>query len=222
MNKIFSVSILFILLIAVILAPITLSATKPDWVSVGKYAEYEVILEARDGTRVSGYIKLEVKEVHEDHAVIKVSTNVPEFGSRESDEKWYYSKSFGDIIVNPDELRAGGYPVEDKTVPAGTFKSYKVARGLSTAWYEASTGLLVYAEETTLGGRTIIQLKSTNIIGGFPWLLVLLAIIAVIVAVAVVAVVLVLVFRKALTTASTPTQPPTPETPGASPPPIST
>jgi len=209
-----------ILLITLILAPITLSATKPDWVSVGKYAEYELILEGSDGTRETGYVRIEIKEVYNDHAVLKVSINIPGSGSEDREDTWYYDKSYHGIILNPAGLRAKNYPIEDKSVPAGTFKCYKVERVSGTAWYEVSTGLLVYGEVAVLGARGIVQLKSTNIIGGFPWLL----IIAVIVIVVVVAVVLVVVskIRKVATTAPPPTQPPTPEAPTVQPPPTST
>jgi len=208
-----------ILLVIIILAPTALSASKPNWVSVGKYAEYELILERSDGSRASGYARFEIIEVYDDHAVMKASYENPIDGSTWSrEDTWYYDKSYYDVIINPNELRARNYPIEDKTVPAGTFKCYKVERGSLTIWYEVSTGLTVYGVDKASYGRMIIQLKSTNIIGGFPWLWIMIAVTIVVVVVAVV-LVIVLKARKAATTA--PTQPPAPETLNAPPPPPS-
>ena len=69
MNRVLLVSIL---VVAVMLASITLSASKPDWVAPGKYAEYEVVVKTNE-TELRGVLRWEVKEVHDTYAMVEVT-----------------------------------------------------------------------------------------------------------------------------------------------------
>jgi len=212
MNKTLIVSIL---LIAIILTPTALSASKPSWVAPGKYAEYEVKV---SGFSETGSLRWEIKEVHDTYAMVEISMRIPFTGeSTSSTEKWTYGENLGgDLAIDPSRLNGMNLPVEYKTVPAGTFKCYKYtyANGY-TAWYDTSTGILVAMETTLLGLSATLELKSTNIMG-FPWLWI---IIGVLVVIAVVFIALRAIKRKIATIASTPS--PTPETLPQTPPPSS-
>jgi len=188
--------LLSILLIAAVLAPIALSASKPDWVAPGKYAEYQV---KSSTTSETATLRWEIKEVYDTYAVVAISGKVLgqslsttinwEFGSKITP-----LSSLGPLVVNVDDLKKSNPPMEDKTVPAGTFKCYKVEENIIfatyRAWYEASTGILVAMEVSALGQSVTLELKSTNIISGaLNWMWIV--IIVVVVIVVVVAVVLV-------------------------------
>jgi len=173
MNRVLLVSIL---LIAAVLAPIALSASKPDWVAPGKYAEYEVKISSLSG---SWTVRWEIKEVYDTYAVVEISGQDPFTGeSRSSTENWTYEPSPDFlIIVDPSYLKRMNLPTEYKTVPAGIFKCYKyemesVAFNASywsyTFWYEVSTGILVAAESKEPDRSVTIELKSTNIVSGIP------------------------------------------------------
>jgi len=180
MNRVLLVSIL---VVAVMLAPITLSASKPDWVAPGKYAEYEVVVKTNK-TELRGVLRWEVKEVHDTYAMVEVTGLDPITARNMSTTvKWEYWLDLYGFLTGNNYLRGGSNWREFKKVPAGTFECYKTGYtfmllledgGLMyvsfTAWFETTTGILV-AMEGRAGYREVsMQLKSTNIVEGFQWL----------------------------------------------------
>jgi len=176
MNRVLLVSIL---LIAAVLAPIALSASKPDWVAPGKYAEYKVKTSDSSNTWT---MRWEIKEVHDDYAIVEV-TGIEPGQTTTAKLIWTPSGSVSlvvdsgyidSIAMDPEELKRMNLPTEYKTVPAGIFKCYKYetkgddASYAVAVWYEVSTGILVAAESKASGQSVTAELKSTNIVSGIP------------------------------------------------------
>jgi len=223
MNRVLLVSIL---VVAVMLAPITLSASKPDWVAPGKYAEYEVVVKTNE-TELRGVLRWEVKEVYDTYAIVEV-TGIDPITARNvsTTVKWEYWLDLYGFLTGNNYLRGGSNWREFKRVPAGTFECYKTGYtymllveniGLMhvsfTAWFETTTGILV-AMEGRAGYREVsMQLKSTNIVEGIPWLWILMGAFTVAVVVAIVAVVASKTGRPEPTAPLQTSTPPVPGTP---------
>jgi len=122
MNRVLLVSIF---LVAVVLTPITLSASKPDWVAVGKYAEYEVVVKTNE-TELRGVLRWEVKEVYDTYAMVEV-TGIDPITARNvsTTVKWEYWLDLYGFLTGNNYLRGGSNWREFKKVPAGTFECYK-------------------------------------------------------------------------------------------------
>jgi len=217
MNRVLLASIL---LVAMVLTPITLSASKPDWVAPGKYAEYEVVVKTNE-TELRGVLRWEVKEVHDTYAIVEITGLDPITARNMSTTvKWEYWLDLYGFLTGNNYLRGGSNWREFKRVQAGTFECYKTGHtymllveniGLMhvsfIAWFETTTGILV-AMEGRAGYREIsMQLKSTNIIEGIPWLWIIMGAFTVAVIVTVV-VVLVSKARRPETTTPSPTSTP--------------
>ena len=154
-------------------AALVVAQEKPDWVSTGKYAEYEFYLQTNVPGAPSGTLgtaRWEITEVYDDYATVSWQVNVdpqyqqffPGYIPPGGSETWYYTDDVAGFILGSDALSklASGQPPssvpgtvsqESKGTKAGTFDCYKVSASQSTPygtinlnmWYERETGILV-------------------------------------------------------------------------------
>jgi len=145
---------------------------KPNWVSTGKYAEYEITIQSNIPDAPSGTIgtiRWEITSAYSDYAEVSYTVDVPpqyvdllplEVASGGTEE-WYYSEDMGGLILGSTSLNSlaqgqtpydmGSVTTEAKSAPAGTFDCYKISLSQSTpygtitfnAWYDKATGVLV-------------------------------------------------------------------------------
>jgi len=143
-----------ILMIFLITSIIGIAAAKPSWVDVGKYAEYEILVDSNIPNVPSGKIgsvKLQVKTATSDSASIEISTSIDQQVLRDMQNAlgidismlipiittsytWNYTNDVYLFILGSeslDKLSKGqslpgvSLSTESKMVPAGTFNCYK-------------------------------------------------------------------------------------------------
>ncbi|MCS7139543.1 MAG: hypothetical protein N3F04_00060 [Candidatus Nezhaarchaeota archaeon] len=183
---------LTLMLLALLLLSVSViaQALKPAWVATGKYAEYELTIQSNYPYVPSGKysIRWEIEGVHDDHAEISITSNVPAEAPIHipTITEWYYNEDLGLFILcseTLDKLARGEKPFfgiasvtsELKGTSIGIFDCYKLLISFSVLgysyhgyiWFDKSTGILItttytverYPHQITMD----LQLISTNV-----------------------------------------------------------